>query len=212
MAEARKKELDFFRSSPHYRDLKNVGTGFMSSKLSAHLIGAIRKQLPVIQHSINDGIIGLEKELESLGGPAVTTRGAMVHLSLQVRRPPAACTTIPPLENSHASMRGHMLACMHPCAVCGSTASTKGMIVRSSCLLSAVPHKQLILAPPQKPNGCGTTRGFPMQGFLFNNNCSPNAASLRTRSCAGNSRRPSRRAWTAARAAASRSCWSSSGG
>ena len=85
MAEARRKELDFFRSSPHYGSLKNVGTGFLSSKLSTHLIGAIRKQLPVIQHSINDGIIGLERELEALGGPAVTTRGAMVHLSLQVR-------------------------------------------------------------------------------------------------------------------------------
>lgn len=91
MAEARKKELEFFRSSPHYGTLKNVGTGFLAGKLSAHLIGAIRKQLPVIQHSINDGIIGLERELEALGGPAVTTRGAMVHLSLQVPpcRPPS---------------------------------------------------------------------------------------------------------------------------
>ena len=84
MAEARKKELDFFKGSRHYSDLKNVGTGFLSSKLSTHLINAIRKQLPVIQHSINDGIIGLDRELESLGGPAVTTRGAMVHLILQV--------------------------------------------------------------------------------------------------------------------------------
>jgi hypothetical protein len=84
MAEARRKELDFFKGSRHYSDLKNVGTGFLSSKLSTHLINAIRKQLPVIQHQINDGIINLERELESLGGPAVTTRGAMVHLVLQV--------------------------------------------------------------------------------------------------------------------------------
>ena len=84
MTEARKKELDFFKGSRHYSDLKNVGTGFLSSKLSTHLINAIRKQLPVIQHSINDGIIGLDRELESLGGPAVVTRGAMVHLILQV--------------------------------------------------------------------------------------------------------------------------------
>ena len=84
MTEARKKELDFFKGSRHYSDLKNVGTGFLSSKLSTHLINAIRKQLPVIQHSINDGIIGLDRELESLGGPSVVTRGAMVHLILQV--------------------------------------------------------------------------------------------------------------------------------
>ncbi|BDA43615.1 Dynamin-related protein 1E [Coccomyxa sp. Obi] len=86
MEEARKKELDFFKGSRHYSDLKNVGTGFLSSKLSTHLINAIRKQLPVIQHSINDGIINLERELEALGGPAVTTRGAMVHLILQLCR------------------------------------------------------------------------------------------------------------------------------
>ncbi len=87
MAEARRKELEFFKGSKHYSDLKNVGTGFLSSKLSTHLINAIRKQLPIIQHSINDGIVGLDRELESLGGPSVTTRGAMVHLVLQVCLP-----------------------------------------------------------------------------------------------------------------------------
>ena len=87
MEEARKKELDFFKGSRHYSDLKNVGTGFLSTKLSTHLINAIRKQLPIIQHSINDGIINLDRELEALGGPAVTTRGAMVHLILQVISP-----------------------------------------------------------------------------------------------------------------------------
>ena len=45
-----------------------MGTGFLSVKLSNHLISSIRKQLPVITHSINEGIIGLEKELESMGG------------------------------------------------------------------------------------------------------------------------------------------------
>ena len=100
MAEARRKELDFFKSSRHYSELKNVGTGFLSSKLSTHLINAIRKQLPVIQHQINDGIINLERELESLGGPAVTTRGAMVHLVLQV------CMA------SSSSIRSGLLRCL----------------------------------------------------------------------------------------------------
>ena len=74
-----------------------------ASKLSTHLIGAIRKQLPVIQHSINDGIIGLERELEALGGPAVTTRGAMVHLSLQVRPLPSAVHWEPALHRNQTS-------------------------------------------------------------------------------------------------------------
>ncbi len=100
MEEARKKELDFFQGSRHYSDLKNVGTGFLSGKLSTHLINAIRKQLPVIQHSINDGIINLERELEALGGPAVNTRGAMVHLILQVSlsSPLQPCS---PISSSH---------------------------------------------------------------------------------------------------------------
>ena len=46
-----------------------------SSKLSSHLIGAIRRQLPVIQQHISEGIISLEKELESLGGPGGSLQG-----------------------------------------------------------------------------------------------------------------------------------------
>lgn len=71
MGEARSKELEFFRGHQHYRSLKNVGTGFLSVKLSNHLIGAIRKQLPVITHSINEGIVNLEKELDTMGGAQV---------------------------------------------------------------------------------------------------------------------------------------------
>ncbi len=86
MEAARKKELDFFHNSPHYGDLKNVGTGFLANKLSNHLVNAIRKQLPVIQNKVNDSIVDLEKELESLGGPAISGRGGMVHTVLQMCR------------------------------------------------------------------------------------------------------------------------------
>lgn len=84
MYEARRKELGFFKGNPAYADLKNVGTGFLSSKLSTQLIGAIRRQLPNIQNAINGNIIALEKEIESLGGPGAYSRGAMVHLVLTV--------------------------------------------------------------------------------------------------------------------------------
>lgn len=83
---ARKKELDFFKGTKSYADLRNVGMGHLSQKLSNHLVGAIRKQLPVIQHNINEGIISLEKELESLGGPQSGSRGGMIHLVLQLCR------------------------------------------------------------------------------------------------------------------------------
>lgn len=55
MESARSKELQFFKANPRYADLKNVGMNFLSGKLSNHLIGAIRRQLPAIQNQINTG-------------------------------------------------------------------------------------------------------------------------------------------------------------
>ena len=55
METARNKELQFFRANPRYADLKNIGMKFLSDKLSNHLIGAIRRQLPAIQNQINTG-------------------------------------------------------------------------------------------------------------------------------------------------------------
>lgn len=86
MAAARAKELEFFRSSPHYASLKNVGTGFLSSKLSDHLVYAIRKALPRITQGLADGVSKMEAELAALGGPSVEGRGGMVHLLLQLTR------------------------------------------------------------------------------------------------------------------------------
>ena len=86
MQSARARELEFFRSKPCYASLKNVGTSFLSARLSEHLVGAIKRALPTISAGIGDGIAGLEKELEQLGGPAVEGRGGMVHLLLQLTR------------------------------------------------------------------------------------------------------------------------------
>lgn len=55
METARNKELQFFKANPRYADLKNIGMNFLSNKLSNHLIGAIRRQLPAIQNQINTG-------------------------------------------------------------------------------------------------------------------------------------------------------------
>lgn len=180
MEEARKKELDFFKGSRHYSDLKNVGTGFLSSKLSTHLITAIRKQLPIIQHSINDGIINLERELEALGGPAVTTRGAMVHLILQVttlRLAQSYCLSEP--------VKGICLGVHVVSAVC-------------ICLIhigagAAVREQQ----EEHFEKKCTGTLHFTcvlIMGLLGS-------------SCAANSRRPLQSRWMVGRAAGSRSCW-----
>ena len=66
MESARNKELQFFKANPRYADLKNVGMNFLSGKLSNHLIGAIRRQLPAIQNQINTGTPRL---CCSYGGP-----------------------------------------------------------------------------------------------------------------------------------------------
>lgn len=55
MGDSRKRELEFFSTNPAYAGVQNIGTTFLSNKLSSHLIGAIRKQLPVIQTAINNG-------------------------------------------------------------------------------------------------------------------------------------------------------------
>ena len=86
MQAARARELEFFKSKPCYASLKNVGTSFLSARLSEHLVGAIKRALPTISAGISDGIAGLEKELELLGGPSVDGRGGMVHLLLQLTR------------------------------------------------------------------------------------------------------------------------------
>ena len=55
MADMRRREMSFFTDTPAYAGLPNLGTTFLSTKLSNHLIGAIRRQLPVIQTAINNG-------------------------------------------------------------------------------------------------------------------------------------------------------------
>lgn len=52
MANARKRELEYFRSTPDYANLSNVGTTFLADKLSKHLLNEIKKALPGIHASI----------------------------------------------------------------------------------------------------------------------------------------------------------------
>lgn len=84
--QARAKELAFFNQQPAYQGLQNVGTGFLSNKLSTQLVRAIQEQLPVITQSIDNGIIAMKKEVDALGGQVIASRGGMIHLILQLCR------------------------------------------------------------------------------------------------------------------------------
>jgi hypothetical protein len=66
------------------RGAQNTGTGFLSEKLSAHLINEIMKALPSIQSYIEGTIAKLSKELTALGGDVSHSRGAMLHMTLQL--------------------------------------------------------------------------------------------------------------------------------
>lgn len=54
MGDARSKEMDYFRGHSSYKDLENIGTPYLSKKLSNHLINEILKQLPSIQAFIDN--------------------------------------------------------------------------------------------------------------------------------------------------------------
>lgn len=84
MAEARSREKEFFLSKSEYTDLPNFGTGYLSEKLSAHLIGEIMKNLPSIQSYIETTVANTAKELSALGGDVAGSRGSMLHMVLQL--------------------------------------------------------------------------------------------------------------------------------
>jgi GTPase SAR1 family protein len=86
MGAARSKEMDFFKSSNDYSGLRNVGTEFLSHDLSEKLIASVRRQLPNISGFLNKSIMELNKDLESMGGPAANGRGEMVHAVLTIAR------------------------------------------------------------------------------------------------------------------------------
>ncbi len=52
---ARSNEMQFFQSNPAYAGCSNIGTDFLSNKLSTQLIRSIQQQLPVITSSIDNG-------------------------------------------------------------------------------------------------------------------------------------------------------------
>jgi len=82
----RKREMEFFNGSPHYRGLRNVGMGSLTHKLCRKLEEAIVRQIPKIQQTINKGVQDMQKELKTLGPMTANNRGAMVHEILSMCR------------------------------------------------------------------------------------------------------------------------------
>lgn len=75
MKDARTRESSFFLGNPAYKDLENVGTGFLATKLSTHLINEILRKLPAISAYIDATISKTQRELEALGSDVGANRG-----------------------------------------------------------------------------------------------------------------------------------------
>jgi len=84
MGEARARENAFFAQHQSYGALENVGTDFLSKKLSAHLINEIARKLPEIQSFVDTAVADYRRQLRDLGNDVAGNRGKMLHLILTI--------------------------------------------------------------------------------------------------------------------------------
>ncbi|KAJ6344542.1 hypothetical protein OIU76_006128 [Salix suchowensis] len=76
MIVARRKEREYFATSPDYGHLSNkMGSEYLAKLLSKHLESAIRARIPSITSLINKTIDELESEMEHLGRPIAVDAG-----------------------------------------------------------------------------------------------------------------------------------------
>lgn len=90
-----------------------MGTAYLSSNLSDHLISAIRRQMPTIQHHITRNINDLQKDLDSMGGTVDNTRGGMIHAVLTQARTFETC-----FKKALEGQRAGVLDVMDKCWMC----------------------------------------------------------------------------------------------
>ncbi|XP_066387999.1 phragmoplastin DRP1E-like [Miscanthus floridulus] len=84
---ARRKEQEFFDSSPEYSHLASrMGSEYLAKLLSQHLEAAIRSRIPSITSLINKTIDELESEMDRLGRPIASDSGAQLYLILELCR------------------------------------------------------------------------------------------------------------------------------
>ncbi|WMV30969.1 hypothetical protein MTR67_024354 [Solanum verrucosum] len=78
MIAARRREKEYFSSTPEYRHLANrMGSEHLGKVLSKHLESVIKSRIPGLQSLINKTIIELETELSRLGKPIATDAGSV---------------------------------------------------------------------------------------------------------------------------------------
>lgn len=84
---ARRKEREYFATSPDYGHLANkMGSEYLAKLLSKHLESVIRARIPSITSLINKSIDELESEMDHLGRPIAVDAGAQLYTILELCR------------------------------------------------------------------------------------------------------------------------------
>ncbi|KAJ8625984.1 hypothetical protein MRB53_019291 [Persea americana] len=87
MIAARRREREYFASSPDYGHLASkMGSEYLAKLLSKHLESVIRARIPSITSLINKTIDELESEMNHLGRPIAVDSGAQLYTLLELCR------------------------------------------------------------------------------------------------------------------------------
>ncbi|KAG0459009.1 hypothetical protein HPP92_022137 [Vanilla planifolia] len=87
MIAARRREREYFATSPDYSHLANkMGSEYLAKLLSKHLESVIRAQIPSITSLINKTTDELEAEMERIGRPVAVDEGAKLYTILELCR------------------------------------------------------------------------------------------------------------------------------
>ncbi|MBA0823663.1 hypothetical protein Goarm_020381, partial [Gossypium armourianum] len=87
MIVARRKEREYFETSPDYGHLASkMGSEYLAKLLSQHLELVIRQRIPSIISMINKTIDELNAELDRIGRPVAADGGAQLYMILELCR------------------------------------------------------------------------------------------------------------------------------
>ncbi|XP_041003550.1 dynamin-related protein 5A [Juglans microcarpa x Juglans regia] len=87
MIAARRREREYFATSPEYRHLTDrMGSEHLGKMLSKHLETVIKSRIPGLQSLINKTITELEAELNRLGKPIASDAGGKLYAIMEICR------------------------------------------------------------------------------------------------------------------------------
>ncbi|KAL5698543.1 dynamin GTPase [Ranunculus cassubicifolius] len=87
MIAARRKEREYFQTSPEYKHLsQRMGSEYLGKMLSKHLETVIKSRIPGLQSLISKTMTELEQELTRLGKPVAADAGGKLYMIMEICR------------------------------------------------------------------------------------------------------------------------------